>query len=558
MNDSSQDLNRFAKRIRLLRAWRGLSIGLVAGATLSSVWAGLDLARVVYADGATLAVVALGGAAIGAVIGFLRPLSNDQVVRSIDLRAHLEDRLTTALERRGKKELFDDALQLDAAKSLDQVSARQIYPIKWDRRQTIALMLCVLAASLFLLGNSPILLSPDAKKNRAEQQRQAEQVQRVAKETLETPEAKTEMTEAEKRLADELRKYQRDLERARMSPEESMQKANELAQKADELSKQKAKEATANLNNAQKAWEQMEKAQLEKAGLQDADPSLANMDPNDLNNMQLAAQEQVRRSQKELDSLKALLDAIDQKLKNPNLSPEERAKLEAQKKALQEKRDDAEKSRDKAQKDLAGLKFSKDAQDVLRRMRANPLYKEILELAKKLKNNAAAGSKDGRPPISDEERKKLQKEFDELVAKLKDDKELQKYLEAMKEAMLSHGGMCRCKKIGFGLPVPIPRTGQPGNGIMVQDNGKVNHSDKALKSEGSTQTSMISGEQRPGGEEQPYVEIKAPATLGNRSSVPYIKVLPSYRRKAESALNRQEISKEDQKRVRAYFEGLGH
>ena len=52
------------------------------------------------------------------------------------------------------------------------------------------------------------------------------------------------------------------------------------------------------------------------------------------------------------------------------------------------------------------------------------------------------------------------------------------------------------------------------------------------------------------------IEIKAPTTVGNRSSVPYTQVLPSYKKKAESAMNRQEIPKEHQKRVKAYFESL--
>lgn len=54
-----------------------------------------------------------------------------------------------------------------------------------------------------------------------------------------------------------------------------------------------------------------------------------------------------------------------------------------------------------------------------------------------------------------------------------------------------------------------------------------------------------------------YVEIKAPTTVGTRSSVPYVKVLPSYKRKAESALDRQQIPKQHEKRVREYFDSLG-
>jgi hypothetical protein len=85
---------------------------------------------------------------------------------------------------------------------------------------------------------------------------------------------------------------------------------------------------------------------------------------------------------------------------------------------------------------------------------------------------------------------------------------------------------------------------------------KVAHTKDAWTQKAKATPSMITGSQRPTGE-QAYVEIKAPSTVGNRSSVPYVRVLPSYRRKAESALNRQQIPKEHEKRVKEYFESLG-
>ncbi|MEI8283199.1 MAG: hypothetical protein WCG75_12395 [Armatimonadota bacterium] len=57
------------------------------------------------------------------------------------------------------------------------------------------------------------------------------------------------------------------------------------------------------------------------------------------------------------------------------------------------------------------------------------------------------------------------------------------------------------------------------------------------------------------GQEMTY-EIKAPTFKGTKSSVPYQNVLPSYAKKAEKALNRNEIPKEHQQRVKRYFESL--
>jgi hypothetical protein len=92
---------------------------------------------------------------------------------------------------------------------------------------------------------------------------------------------------------------------------------------------------------------------------------------------------------------------------------------------------------------------------------------------------------------------------------------------------------------------------------MLKDIGKVNHSENGGNGKGTADPSMVTGQQRPTAGEQAYVEIKAPSTVGNRSAVPYVKVLPSYRKKAESALEHQQIPKEHEKRVKEYFESLG-
>jgi hypothetical protein len=85
---------------------------------------------------------------------------------------------------------------------------------------------------------------------------------------------------------------------------------------------------------------------------------------------------------------------------------------------------------------------------------------------------------------------------------------------------------------------------------------RINKLDKGVAGGGKTNATQVTGQRRETGEQEQYVEIKAPTTVGNRSSVPYVKVLPSYKKKAESALNKQEIPKEHQKRVKEYFEGL--
>ena len=44
--------------------------------------------------------------------------------------------------------------------------------------------------------------------------------------------------------------------------------------------------------------------------------------------------------------------------------------------------------------------------------------------------------------------------------------------------------------------------------------------------------------------------------MGDRTSVPYVRVLPKYKDAAEKSIERKEIPKEHEKRVREYFESL--
>ena len=140
---------------------------------------------------------------------------------------------------------------------------------------------------------------------------------------------------------------------------------------------------------------------------------------------------------------------------------------------------------------------------------------------------------------------------------------MRQFLEAMREA-LENGQMGEGLGLipsglgmgGVGLGPSVPGAGAPSQDIWRGDTKKVNHTDKPEAGQGKTNLTTIRGKRRDEGADS-YIEIKAPTTLGNRSSVPYRQVLPSYKKKAEAALNRQEIPREHQKRVREYFESLG-
>lgn len=441
MKPLSQRLKPFERRVRIVRAWRGLAVGACFGALASTVWSVLDWRGIAYAEAPQLAVVVAIASLAGAMIGFLRRVPEAALTASIDRRAGLEDRLTTAKERATDSDAFDSALREDAEAKLGTLRPTEVYPIRVSRWHGGALALCAASAAIFLLGNTPFLLSDSAKKEREELRQEGKRIERITKEHLESPEAKKLLTDSERKLADELRKLQRDLEKAHISKEESLQKANEIAKKADEIMKQNALETMKNLETAQSALEKMQKAALKEAGMPNADPQLASLPSPQLQQMEDAAKAQLEKAKNDLRSLKSQLDAIKEKLKNPNLTAAERKALEEQKSALESKMKDAEKAAKDAESQLEMIQLSKEAQEVIRKMTEHPLYKELQEIAKKLAENAQAASQPGgRPKLTKEEREELQRQLEELAMSLKDDEAMQAYLEALKEAMQNAGG----------------------------------------------------------------------------------------------------------------------
>ncbi|MGV3616174.1 MAG: hypothetical protein ACO1SV_12640 [Fimbriimonas sp.] len=562
MNEHSPRLKRFERRVRIVRTWRGLAIGACIGAAATAAWAVLDWANVAYTDWTRMGALVAAGAVIGAVVNALRPIPARALTASIDRRAGLEDRLSTADERASGHDAFDDALRQDAEARLAAVQPKAVYPIRVDRWHGGTVAFVAAAAAIFLLGNTPLLLNDAAKAAREEVKKEGQKVERVRKEVLETPEAREEMSDAQRRLAEEMRRLEKEMEKARMTPEEARQKANEIAKKAEELAKQDAKSALQNLDQAETARDKMLKQELAKAGMPNVDPQLAQMSDAERKEAMKDVQRQIDQAQKEIDALQKQLDAINKKLKDPNLSPEERKALEEQKKSLEDSLSKAKEAQKAAQKQQKALELSQEAQEVFKKMAQHKLMEEIRELAKKLAEAAKAGEKSpDKPPLTEEERKALQEKLEALAKQLKDDKAMEEYLKKLLEAMKNMNGNCRNGQcaggLGLGLSLPIPGGPGPDNDQMLFDTGRVNKLEKEEAGAGKATATMVNGQRREGTGEEAYIEIKAPTTVGNRSSVPYVKVLPNYRKKAESALDRQQIPKEHEKRVREYFNSLG-
>ena len=254
------DLRRFGRRVRLVRAWRGAAIGACVGGLAAASWSALDWYGVADATPLRMILCVVGGLFSGAGIGIATRLPLEALRASIDRRAGLENRLTAS----AVEVPFSEEIRADADERLEKVRAAKVYPIRFGRWHGGALAATVLAASVFLLGSTPLALSAEAKAERKESVQQGRVVERIRKEQFETLEAKREMSEAERRLAEEARRLQRDLEKGRLTREETMQRENELNEKAKELAQNSAKESSVSLSKAETAMEKMERPALDR------------------------------------------------------------------------------------------------------------------------------------------------------------------------------------------------------------------------------------------------------------------------------------------------------
>jgi len=577
MQDNKLDLRPFRRRVRVLRAWRGLALGLLLGGVGGLVWAVLDVTGVWFTEWSWLGLVFAGPAVLCALVALLLPVGDDAVARSIDRRAGLRDRLGTMIERNEAHDSFDEALRHDATRHVSELRARSVFPVRVGRWQYIAACAVALASLVFLLGNTWYVLSPEASKAKAEMEKIAAQIERVAKPVLDRKDA----TEEERDFANQLDAFAKRLEKGRMTKEEAMQRANELAKQAQKLSEKRTERA---FEKMQTAREQLTMAKLGEKGLKKDQLDKLNLDSSQkqlLDQLQRELGPNQRQSDDKFNSetmqelglqdmdpsllnltdeqrdmlremIQKKLNDIDKKLANSqNLTEDELQQLLDQKQALQEMQDQ--------------LDISEEARKALEEFMNSPEYKDIMKAVQKMRD-AAQQVNDGKP-LTEEQIKELEQMIEELAELLKDSKYRDMVIEQLKAAleMLKQGkalGLCQGACLSpFGLNLGINPIRGFGQGGRSKDDffagyGGINKSDQEEKGEGQTNLLGVRGQRRNEGEEW-FVEVKAPSAMGDRTSVPYGKVLPQYKDAAEKSIERQEIPKEHEKRVREYFESLG-
>lgn len=534
--DNNLELTPFRRRIRLLRVWYCGAIGGTFGAGVALVMAGFDYFSVRYFSSWQL-LIPLG---IGILAGMIKALweriPNTLIARSVDRRAGLEDRLTTASEVSSKQSPLANALHQDATQHLHSLRARDLYRLRVTRWHGTLASFTALTGIVFLLGNTSFLRSSDARKEAQELKEIAKEVEQVSKPVLE--EAKKETSaEADKELARRLENFASELRKARLNKQEALVKANQLAEQAKKVEQGRIDTMANSVKEAQTAAAQLEKRD-----------QLAHMEKAE--SLKLA---------EEAKALEHQIAEMEQKLQAQKKG---KGELSEQQKAEIAKRLEAAKKR------LQSIHLSQQAQEFLRKLQSMPEYKEAQALLAKLAQSAAAQQAGQASELTPEQLEAAAQRLEALAKEFNTDAKLKelakKLLEAAKNAKQCKGGNCAGGLLGaFGLGQGsggLSQGGSKGAGAPSPDrwvgaHGSLNKDDKSSLLNAKLEDRVIQSQIGDKGSES-YTEVLGPSQLGQRSAIPYQQVLPKYEKSAQAALKKGDIPPRLRTKVRDYFDSL--
>jgi tetratricopeptide (TPR) repeat protein len=245
------------------------------------------------------------------------------------------------------------------------------------------------------------------------------------------------------------------------------------------------------------------------------------------------------------------------------------------KKALSE----AEKQKMELLRELADkLKMTDEAEKALKELMDTQEYKDLQEALAELEmkmEEAQQKAGDEDRPLTQEEMEQIRQaaeQYQEALKKfaedMKDPAKKEEMLQNMRDLMeqIKNGELnleaCRtCMSIlplpmgGAGLSQGSPSAGGLEGGVF-QDTDRINKLGKPDPGTGKGIATRVRGVRDPKQGSESYIEVKAPTFSGTRSSVPYSQVLPQYRRQAERAIDRKQVPKADEAKVRRYFDSL--
>lgn len=582
---SDFSLRPFRSRARLVMAWRGLALGTVGGSLLAlAAWAG-DRADQWTAGWPVLAGLVGAGAVIGLVAGATRRLDDLTLARSLDRRADLKDATVSSLESEGQA--LHDRIEADAAQRLERERAARLYPLRFGLWQGAALGSVAVLLGLVLLADG-VLVPADVRLQREQLKKAAAEVERVAKPLTEKQVAAA--TAEEKSLARDLQEFARQLDRARIDPEAALQKAEQLKDHAAELAAERNErfDKLGEQTLAQAALERMERANLTPQ-----DFAANRLDPQQAEIARKAAEEagidiRNRQAENSAAAQAAQMDELQRQL--AGMTPEERSRMsqELQRQAQEmreqlnreqlsaEERQRLEEQIRQREEIQQRLQLTEEQLQALQELTNSPEMREMAERMQEMMEQAREAQEQARQegrPMTEEEMQQLQEQLEQLAEAARDPaarEALRRAMEQMMEQMeqgMNLDQIAQGMGMGLGLTPGMGSSamgsngmrgpGGPGSGGQMDGEGEVPRQDNSTSAKVDGQIRSTRGQRDEKRGTDAFLEVRAPTTLGSRTSVPYSNVLPTYNRRAESALNGGKVPKKHQQRVRDYFKSLG-
>lgn len=605
-------LRPYRKRVRLLLMWRYGAMGGVAGATIATILTLLDWRGLLIVYPWQLGTCVLMGVLMGVLYGLLMRISDAAIAQLIDRRAGLKDRLQTAMEHTDGAHLFDQPLIEDAQASLQHAHPKRILSLQFGRWQKLFVGA---VAMLLFFHFLPQLLSvalPERREEQKEIQQTAEEIEEVAKPILEEAK-KPDTDELTKRIAQNVELFNKRAREAKMSKQEALLRYNEIIEQARQLEQQNQRQLEQLNQRTQTAREQLQKLAEQQDPTQ-ISPELQQMVQQLQGEMQSIEQQlqsgrdaqgrpltaaQRAMLQQQLQRLQTTMLVI--RNANPSDAQQQMNDLQRQINELQrqlqsgkdaqgnplsqEQKEQLQKQLESLQQQLRALQLSQEAREFLRKLqetlRNDPAFKEAMEHMRKLAEQMQQQRQQQDPQQRqltqqeiEQRLKELEKQLEELAKKYNSDEKIRELAQQMLEQIKQMKELSQCQGAcmglgmcnGFGLGMgsganglgASAGTGQGGawdKGDYFGQPETFNRGEKQPELTIPMKDTAVSGLPPLNPAASDYMDYKAPPTPGS-SSVPLTRALPTYQKKAEQALNQQNVPPAERKRVKRYFESL--
>jgi hypothetical protein len=575
--------------------WRWGALGGFGGTLVALLLDALDWLALIAMPPWGLALAIFVGLLLGCLYALLIPLPASALAQLIDRRGRLKDRLQTALEHTEGEHLFDRPLIEDAESALLRLRPAELFRFRLGAAHGLLALALIALLGFHFLPQILAIVSHEKREQQKQVNAAAKQIEEVAKPVLERAK-KPDATALEKRIARNIELYSRRARQGRMSKQEALLRYNKLLNEARRLEQQNQRKLEQTAMQAATAGEQLKQLaqknpknqQLEQLtrqlqeelnALQRQLQTGKDMSGNPLSAQQRASlQEQIRQLQATLQALRnptptnlqsqmselqRQIDELQRQLqsgrdsKGVPLSKEALKALEQQLKRLQQQ--------------LRALQLSEQAREFLRKLMNDPNFieamKRLQELAKKcqqLGQNQDAQQRQLTQEEIERMARELEKRLEELAKRYSSDEQIRELAKQILEQVKKMKELSQCNGACAGIGMAGMCFGigaRPGAGGAWDKHDYFGQPE--MFNQGAKQPELkIPMKNTPVTGQPPllpgpadYEEYEAPPTPGD-SSVPLTQVLPSYQKKAEQALNKQNIPPAERKRVKRYFESL--